>query len=201
MEPSAKGTIVMGVVASLRKLRKQGALQQEQLSARLSGPALELLEQKIELSRWYPMATFRELVEFEWDVVAKRDPDYARKAGALSAERQFESGRYQQLDFAKRAGKAESSSALLLQARLITTITAAFYSFLVVNVSIDSMRPDVLEIVYSNASAFPEALRYATEGFMNQINQRQGSTRPWTSERATTDRIVFQMALPERLTR
>jgi len=201
VEPSAKGTIVMGVVASLRKLRKQGALQQEQLSARLSGPALELLEQKIELSRWYPMATFRELVEFEWDVVAKRDPDYARKAGALSAERQFESGRYQQLDFAKRAGKAESSSALLLQARLITTITAAFYSFLVVNVSIDSMRPDVLEIVYSNASAFPEALRYATEGFMNQINQRQGSTRPWTSERATTDRIVFQMALPERLTR
>ena len=201
MEPSVKGTIVMGVVASLRKQRKSGRLTNEQLSARLSAPALELLEQKIELPRWYPMPVFRELVEFEWDMVAKRNPDYARESGALSAERQFESGRYQQMDFAKRAKKAESSNALLLQARLITTVTAAFYSFLETSVGIDPARPDRLEIVYANSAGFPEALRYATEGFMNQINQRQGSSRRWTSERVAEGRIVFHLELPERLVR
>ena len=201
MEPSAKGTIVMGVVATLRKLRKGGQVTNEQLAARLSAAALELLEQKIEYSRWYPMPAFRELVEFEWDVAAKRDPGYARKSGAQSADRQSESGRYQQLDFAGRAGKAETSSALLLQAKLITTVTAAFYSFLQVSVAIDPTRPDRLEIVYANAAAFPEALRYATEGFMNQLNLRQGSKRCWTSERVAPDRIVFTMELPERLVR
>jgi len=201
LESSVKGTIVLGVVASLRKLRKSGQLAREQLSARLSAPALELLEQKIEPPRWYPMPVFRELVEFEWDVVAKRDPAYARKSGELSAERQFESGRYQQMDFAKRAKKAETSSALLLQARLITTVTSAFYNFLQTSVGIDPARPDRLEIVYANSADFPEPLRYATEGFMNQINQRQGSARRWQSERTTPDRILFWMELPARLAR
>ena len=117
MEPSAKGSIVMGVVATLRKLRKAGQLSNEQLSARLSGAALELLEQKIELARWYPMPVFAELVAFEWEVIGKRDPEYARGSGALSADNQIEHGRYQQMDYAKRAKKADTSSALLLQAR------------------------------------------------------------------------------------
>ena len=147
------------------------------------------------------MPVFRELVEFEWDVVARRNPDHARSSGAKSADRQSESGRYQQLDFAGRAGKAETSGALLLQAKLITTITAAFYSFLQTSVVIDPARPNQLEIVYANAAAFPEALRYATEGFMSQLNLRQGSKRRWTSARTAPDRIVFRMELPERLVR
>ena len=199
MDPSVKGTIVLGVVASLRKLRKGGQLSEEQLAARLSGPALELLEQKIEIGRWYPMPVFAELVEYEWDAVAKRSPEYARAAGAKNADRQFESGRYQQLEFAERAARAESSGAVLLQARLITTITSAFYNFLQTSVSIDPTRPNRLEIVYANSAAFPEPLRYATEGFMNRINERQGSTRSWTSARVAPDRIVFRMELPERL--
>jgi hypothetical protein len=145
------------------------------------------------------MALFAELVAFEWEVVGKRDPDYARRSGVLSAERQLESSRYQQLDFANRAGKAESSNALLLQARLITTVTAAYYNYLETRVAIDPARPDRLEIVYANAAAFPEPLRYATEGFMNQINRSQGSSRQWQSERTAPDRIVFWMELPERM--
>jgi hypothetical protein len=201
VDPSAKGSIVMGVVAALRKLRRAGQLSNEQLAARLSGPALELLEQKIELASWYPMPLFAELVAFEWEVVGKRDPEYARRSGALSADQQIESARYQQMDFAKRAKKAESSGSLLLQARLITTVTAAFYNFLQTSVAIDPARPDRLEIVYANAAAFPEPLRHATEGFMNQINQRQGSSRRWKSERTAPDRILFWMELPERLQR
>jgi hypothetical protein len=201
VEPSAKGAIVMGVVAALRKLRSAGGLAQEQLAARLSGGALGLLEQKIEVGRWYPIGLFRELVDFQFEVVGKRDPDYARRQGAQSADIQSDAGRYQQLDFAKRAGRAESSGAIVLQAKLIASLTAAFYNFLETSVGIDPEDPRRLQIVYTNAAAFPDALRYATEGFMSRINERQGSTRPWRSQRTTPDRIVFWMELPERLSR
>jgi hypothetical protein len=199
VEPSAKGAIVMGVVAGLRKLRSAGVLTDEQLAARLSGPALALLDQKIEVARWYPIGVFRELVDFQFEVVGKRDPEYARQEGARSADLQFESGRYQQLDFAKRAGRAESTGAIVLQAKLIASLTAAFYNFLETNVGIDPENPHRLQIVYTNAALFPDALRYATEGFMSRINERQGSTRGWLSERTMPDRIVFWMDLPGRL--
>jgi hypothetical protein len=199
MDPSAKGSIVIGVVASLRGLRRAGRITNDQLAARLSGPAIELLEQKIEVGRWYPMATFAELVDFEWQLVAVRNPEVARESGAKSAGRLFEGGRYQQLDFVERTGKAESRDELVRQAKLITTITAALYNFLQVTVSIDAEHRDELAITYTNASLLCDALRYSTEGFMNGINARQGSPRRWSSERTAPDRIVFRLALPRRL--
>jgi hypothetical protein len=197
--PCAKGSIVVGAVASLRHLRKSGRVSAEQMAARLSGAALALLEEKVDIGRWYPMNAFAELVEFEWDVVAGRDPEYARKSGARGAERLFQSGRYQQLDFAQRAGRAESREALVRQSKLITTVTAMLYNFLEVKVGIDPDRPNELQIVYANAAEFTEPLRYTTEGFMNAINEAQGSSRRWTSVRTAPDRVVFRLAIPERL--
>ena len=40
-------------------------------------------------------------------------------------------------------------------------------------------------------------LRYATEGFMNEITRRQGAKRSWRSERPSPDRIVFSLDLPQ----
>ena len=34
---------------------------------------------------------------------------------------------------------------------------------------------------------------------MNAINEMQGSSRRWTSERTAPDRIVFRLAIPSRL--
>ena len=170
------------------------------MSARLSGDALALLEEKIEIARWYPMSVFAELVDFEWEVVAGRDPEYARQSGARGAVRLFQGGHYQQLDFAQRASRAGSREALVRQSKLITTVTAMLYNFLEVSVGIDPARPNELQIVYANAAEFTEPLRYTTEGFMNAINEAQGSSRRWTSERTAPDRIVFRLAIPERLT-
>ena len=121
------------------------------------------------------------------------------EVGTKGAQRLFESGRYQQLDFAQRAGRAESREALVRQSKLITTVTAMLYNFLEVSVGINPTRPDELQIVYANAAEFSEPLRYTTEGFMNAINEAQGSPRRWTSERTAPDRVVFRLAIPERL--
>jgi hypothetical protein len=73
------------------------------------------------------------------------------------------------------------------------------YNFLEVSVGIDPARPNDLEIVYANAAEFSEPLRYTTEGFMNAINEAQGSSRQWTSARVAPDRVVFRLAIPKRL--
>jgi hypothetical protein len=199
MRASAKGSIVVGAVASLRHLRSSGRIRDAELQARLSASALELLEEKIDIGRWYPMSAFAELVDVEWDLVAGRDPEYARQAGAKGAQRLFQGGRYQQLDFAQRTGRAESRDALVRRSKLITTVTSMLYDFLEVSVGIDPARPNELQIVYANAAEFTEPLRYTTEGFMNAINEVQGSSRRWTSERTAPDRILFRLGIPERL--
>jgi hypothetical protein len=197
-EPSVKGSLMLGAVVTVRRHRKQGRISSEQLAARLSGPALELVDQKVDIGRWYPVKLFTELLDLDWEVGASRDPDYMRRQGEQAADRLFASGVYQQLNFAERADRARSARDVKRQATLITTINGTLYNFLKFEVRLREGRGDALEIVYANAALFSEALRHSTEGFMNQINRRQGSKLQWMSRREQADVVVFTLPLPSR---
>jgi len=190
---------VLGAVVSVRRLRDKGRIRPEDLEQRLGAAAQELLDQKINIAGWYPIQVFSELMNLHWEVAGRRDPQFMRDEGARSSDRLFDSGIYQQLQFAEKAERVQSREALVRQSRLITSITGSLYNFLEISVKVDDDRPDELQIRYGNAALFDEALRFSTEGFMNRINHRQGSSRRWTSERPAPDRVVFRMALPTRL--
>jgi len=198
-DPSVKGSLVLGAVVTVRRHRTQGRISADQLAARLGGPALELVDQKIDIGRWYPVKVFTELLDVDWDVGSRRDPQYMRRQGEQAADRLFDSGIYQQLNYAERADRVGSARDLKRQATLITTITGSLYNFLRFEVRLSEGRGDALEIVFSNAAVFSEALRHSTEGFMNQINQRQGSSLRWSSRRDPADVVVFTLPLPSRL--
>ena len=200
MDPSVKGSLVIGGAVSVRRHRDAGRISQDQLDARLGGKALELVDdRKIEIGRWYSAVAFCELLDLDWELASDRDPEHARKAGIVSANQLFDTGIYQQLDYAERAERVKSRAELIRQARLITTITGTLYNFLEFEVKIDETKTRSLEIHYGNAAVFAEVLRYNTEGFMNQINRRQGSKRVWSSQRIAPDHLVFRLALPSRL--
>jgi hypothetical protein len=199
-ELSVKGSLMLGVVVTIRRHRKQGRIGSEQLTARLSRGALQTIEEKVDIGRWYPIQIFCELLDLDWELGGRRDPRYMRDEGEKAAERLFESGIYQQLSYAERADRVRARDDLIRQAKLITTITGTLYNFLTFEVRFDADNGDTLQIFYGNAAAFSEALRYTTEGFMNQINKRQGSSRRWTSQRVRPDLVVFALALPRRLT-
>ena len=199
VEPSVKGSLMLGGVVAMRRHLKQGRMSAPQLAVRLSPPALELMEQKIDLGRWYPVKVFCEILELEWEVGGHRDPDYMRRQGEQAADHLFETGIYQQLQYAERSDRVRSREQMLLQAKLISTITGTLYNFLQFEVRISPEDPDRLEILYGNAALFSEGLRLSTEGFMNQINKRQGSSRRWTSVRVRPDLLAFRLSLPERL--
>jgi hypothetical protein len=199
-QPSAKGTLVLGAVVAVRRLRDKGRISAEQLEARLAAPAVALLDQKINIAGWYPIQAFTDLMDVNWEVAGRRDPEFMRREGARSADRLFESKIYQQLDFAQQAARVQTREQMLRQSRLITSITHSLYNFLEIEVRMAGPRQDELQITYANAAAFSEALRYSTEGFMNEINKRQKSSRVWISERAAQDRILFRMPVPSHLT-
>ncbi|HEY8153233.1 MAG TPA: hypothetical protein VII72_03800 [Myxococcota bacterium] len=199
IDPSVKGSLVLGAVVTVRRHRTQGRISADQLAARLSGPALELVDQKIDIGRWYPVKVFTELLDLDWDIGSRRDPDYMRRQGEQAADRLFSSGIYQQLNYAERADRVVSAKELKSQSKLITTITGTLYNFLHFEVQLAEGGGEALEIVFSNATLFSEALRHSTEGFMNQINQRQGSSHRWLSRRDQPDVIVFTLPLPSRL--
>jgi hypothetical protein len=176
MDPSVKGSLVLGAVVSVRRHRNQGRISADQLSARLDGGALELVDQKIDIGRWYPMKHFTALLDLDWEVGSQRDPAYMRHQGEQAADRLFSSGVYQQLNYAERADRVQNTKDLKRQSKLITSINGSLYNFLSFEVRIGGERGDLLEIV-TERSALPEALPASTEGFMNQINQRQGSSQ------------------------
>src|SRR5262245_59189123 len=78
-QPSAKGTLVLGVVVAARRLREKGKISPEQLEARLSKAALELIEQKINIAGWYPIQVFTELMDLSWELSGSREPDFMRR--------------------------------------------------------------------------------------------------------------------------
>jgi hypothetical protein len=197
MEPSVKGSLVAATVNAIQTFRERGRVSAEQLAARLSKAALELAEAKIEAPRWYPIQPYTELVDFLWDLDGRR-PEKMRKAGARSADAMAERGSYQQLDYADRAARAPTREDLLRQTKLISSVVPALYNFLQTQVRL-SADGQFVEIVYANAALFSDALRISTEGFMNRVNERQGSSRTWASERTKPDEVVFRMRVPERL--
>jgi hypothetical protein len=196
MAESVKGALVLGAVVAARRLRERGRLTAQALDARLSAEALDLIDQKIEVARWYPIAPFCELIELGWEIDGKREPAYLEREGAASADYLFDSNRYQQLAFAQRGGKVASRQQLIKRARLITTIVGTFYDFLEVSVALEG---DELVIVYGNARAFTDALIHTTVGFQNQINARQGSKLCWRGTRTRPDQVRFVLPLPKRL--
>jgi hypothetical protein len=200
VEQCAKGSLVLGAVITVRRHRKAGRITSEQLEARLSPGALEMLEEKIDIGRWYPIQILCELLDLDWEVGGLRDPDYLRKQGEEAAERLFQQGIYEQLDYAKRLEPAQARDDLVRRAKLITSITGALYNFLTGEVRLDDDREE-LQICYRNAAAFSEALRYVSEGFMNQLNKRQNSSLHWSSERVRPDLVVFTLKLGRRLGR
>ena len=145
---SIKGVLMLGAVVSARRLRDRGTISRQDLEARLSDEALALVDERIQPTRWYPIGPFCELIEVDWEVSGHRDPSYLEHQGEAAAERLFERGTYQQLDFAQRSRKVDTRDALVQQSRLITTITGALYDFLTFEVDLG---PDSLQVVFGRA--------------------------------------------------
>jgi hypothetical protein len=191
-EPCVKGSLLLGAAVAVRRRSQRGEIGAEEL-AKLSPEALELVDAEIAVSRWYPMRLMQELVDLDWRA-AGGDPEYQRQAGRRTANHFAKTGLYQQVEYARSNRGARTQRDVLRQSRMVCTITSTLYDF--IEARSELLGKDRLQVVFENAAAFPEALRYSTEGFLDEMTQR--TTRRWTSERPSPDRVVFSLEIRPR---
>ncbi len=182
---SMKGGTIQAVVEDIHRLVDEGRISETELEARLTPQDLRILAAKINPFGWYPIDSYERMVE----LLASKEAGGRREAylvnrGAKAAERLKASGVYQQLsasadDWGPRVGKLMVSiqSALLNFTKWTFENLGADHSF---------------RLIATEAAEFPEAARYAAQGFIEYIaNQTAPVELRITSERETPDRIVY----------
>ena len=191
-EESVKGSMLAYSVDAVRRLRDGGDVGGVEIEKSLSPETLELLEERILITNWYPMWQFNEIQDFLWEHLYRRNPEEARKVGAEWFGSMQASGRYPQYEYAGRADRASSKQEMVRQTRLIASILDLYYNFLDVEVGLDPDSGD-LQVHFRNAGLFCETLRYTTEGFLLAISRIRKGTSEWTSERIAPDVILFTL--------
>ena len=194
-ESSVKGLLLGGIAAGVRRLRDEGRISELDLEARLDAKAIELLDQKIEPNTWYPVRPYSQLLDLMWNVEGDGDPEYMRQKGARSAQKLFDSGRYQQLEYSERSEKPKTRQEAIRQGQLIGSVLPAFWNFIEMQIDIDPEDQNCMRLIFNNASEFPEANRYSSEGFMAYIGERSGGSGELTSLRSRPDQIIFRFKL------
>lgn len=191
--PEVKGIILAGVVEDLVRLREQGGLGAGEPEGRLESEDLALLEEKVDPTRWYSVASYERMVELLFDVEGHRDPAYLQRRGMASAQRLIAAGVYQQLNALESAAVAESQAEFARRVRLTASLQGAMLRLGDWHVLDDPDHPGRVMIEVMEAAAFPEVLRIALEGFLTAASQVRGSRIRWASERPDADRIRFRM--------
>ncbi len=184
--PSIKGTAFQSVVDDVQRLLAAGRLSREELEAQLTGEDLEILDAKVNPTAWYPIDTYERAV----DLLARkqaplRTQEYLIERGALAAERLAELDIYSQLD-------ATAEHMGVRVGKMIVTLSRAIYNFTAFH-----FEPGTDGVSFSirveDAAAFPEAARFATQGFVEHVASRAaGYAIRVTSERPSHDVVVYR---------
>jgi len=194
--PSIKGVLLTKLVDDVRELLERNENDRDRLSAPLSAGNLELLEGKVEISRWYPIEQYTELTELIWAEEGGWRVEYLHRRGENAMKRLMEGGLYQQIDYLSRQDEGlralPSRSEVLRSCRLVGSITGALLNFGTNTWDWDPENPDIMLHQVREATHYPEVLRRLQEGtltFLVRLARRDAPAV--TSERPAPDHIVF----------
>jgi hypothetical protein len=190
-QPAIKGTVMVNLVEDVLRLRGEGRISEEELAARLEPRDLEVLEEKI-LPTWYPIDTYRRLTELLLEKEGGGE-DYLRERGAGSARRLLEAGMYEQMRRLRPGGPVVSMADVERSVRALVTMSQTILNFGRGEVLRDPQHEKRLIIQISEAAAYPEVLRFTSEGFYNACVRAAGRSYRWRSSRPAPDRILMHM--------
>jgi hypothetical protein len=190
--PAIKATAFQSVVDDVQRLLDEGRLSRERLEASLEAADLAILEEKQGPTAWIPIGTYERVVELLARVEARGEREaYLVRRGERSAERLAALGIYSQLD-----ATAENLGTRV--GRMIVTVSGAIYSFGSWHFEVGEAYGE-FTIRVEEASAMPEAARFATQGFVQAVATRVARTpRRIASERPRADLVLFRTAPSSR---
>jgi len=183
--PCIKGSLFEAVASDLNALVLSGAMSRDDLEARLEKEDLAYLDDKIGAALWYPIETYRRLLETLCEVEAGVDArGYLRERGATDARRQIEGGLYRQMDadvdtWGERVGL------------IMATLAPVLFNF--GTWRCETRSDGSLQLDAEGVEALPEVSRTVIEGFVAVMATRALKTDVLLeSERPEPGRICFR---------
>jgi len=195
--PSIKGSAIMVAVADLNRLVELGRISREELEVRLEAEDLKLLDEKMLVSAWYPVASYGRIAELLADLEAGPGgrEAYLIRRGRATANRLFEAGLYAQLERVKERVDNLHDAHVFdpHQVRLTLSLWGAMVNFTRWHYEPDPKDLQSFRCEVSEAAAFPEALRLSNTGFLEGVFSGLAKAPvEVTSQRTDPDTIVYR---------
>lgn len=182
---SIKGSLFEAVARDVAGLVERGLVSRDALEARLETEDLTYLEEKVGAGFWYPIESYRRLLETLRDVEGGDRPGpYLRERGATAARRLIEGGLYRQMDasvdtWGERVGK------------IMVTLAPVIFNF--GRWRCDTTAGGSLLLDAEEVAPLPEVSREVIEGFLAVMATRALKTEVAVeSERPTRDHVRFR---------
>jgi hypothetical protein len=201
-EPSIKGVIVHGLIEEIRGHLENGAIQADELEARLEKEDLELFEEKLNLAGWYPIRAYTRIADLALELAGGSRREACIRSGERDARRMIDAGLYQQLDSLKRLSEAASKStseqrfqAMGRLLRLTMSLSKGIYSFSDWKVAVDPDHPRRYRVEVTGAEDLPEVIVVGTVGFLNECSRAARPEEPveWSVEQPRPDVVIYRM--------
>jgi hypothetical protein len=186
--PSIKGTAFSSAHDDVNALLARGAVGRDELEIGLEAEDLRLLDQKVLPSTWYPIGTYDRLLRVLCDKEANGAVEaYLIARGQKAGDRIAATGIYQQLDTNTEALGVRTG-------RVVVTIAGLIFNFTRWQFEREGATVGNFSIRVEEATDFPEAARFTTQGFIQYASTRiVGRPMVATSERALASRILFHV--------
>lgn len=199
MEPSIKGSVFAGVVEALGKCIAAGDVTEGELSRWLTTSDRALLREKVLVSNWYPIESYRRINELLRDVVGHGGNEYLREQGRETARKLAAAGIYAQFEYLQRAefGSASTDEARFeafgRDLRRLATLSSAILNFSKWTPVPDAHASGRWTLEVTEAQHFPEVLAWRSDGFINEMGATRAQGDLWRWDRPAPDRLVFRM--------
>jgi hypothetical protein len=182
--PSIKGVTMLRAVNRLQALLENGKLQQSELEVHLDDDDLQLLDQRIAPTLWYPIDCYERVMLLVRSSEGGVGDGYWVRFGAETAAEAFESKSVQIILTGARAFGPRAGVALI-------KLSGLFYNF--AEWQWEGEITGQFSITARGASAMPELARHGSLGFIQHFAEEfLGRAVPMTSDRPTRDVIIYR---------
>ncbi len=179
-----KGIGFIGTLNLVRGLVERGVMSSDALSARLSGAALELLEEKVEPSLWYSLTAVDELTKIVVEFIGDGDPRYLRELGRGSLSGLLERDSFRNLIDGASKQKGREGQSLVGLASLIYDFGEWHF---------DGEDLGDFTLTATDVALLPELARETIAGFIQTLVEHcTGERVDLESTRPEPDRIQFR---------
>jgi len=187
MAGGVKGSAVASVVEDVNRLVAEGRITRTELEVRLERADLELLEQKVLPSTWYPLESYGRMTQLLFETEGRGSVEYLVERGRRAADRIRAAGLYAQL-----AVDRERWGERLGQ--MMIPLGPAMFRDTVWRIEQRDVAGSVhFGIDVEVPPSFPDPCRFQMQGFIEHAaSHAAGQAIEVTSQRESPVRMVFR---------